>query len=78
MQCRTGCGACCIAPSITVLNKPAGVRCQHLTDENLCAIFGKPERPRACADFHAGPDVCGETNEEALRIITELEAVTTP
>ncbi len=42
----TKCGACCIAPDISSLNKPAGVRCQHLTDENLCAIYDK--RPEVC------------------------------
>ncbi|HRE18664.1 MAG TPA: YkgJ family cysteine cluster protein, partial [Rhodocyclaceae bacterium] len=29
MECREGCGACCIAPSISSLNKPAGVPCRH-------------------------------------------------
>ena len=41
--CRPGCGACCIAPSITSaipgmpLGKPAGVRCVQLDDDNRCA-----------------------------------------
>jgi len=78
MECRMGCGACCIAPSITALNKPAGVRCQHLTDELLCAIFGQPERPQACADFQAEISICGASQAEALHLITELETLTTP
>jgi Fe-S-cluster containining protein len=49
MECRTGCGACCIAPSISSPipgmphGKPAGVRCVQLTNDDRCAIFGKPE-----------------------------------
>ncbi|MBL8300799.1 MAG: YkgJ family cysteine cluster protein, partial [Rhodanobacteraceae bacterium] len=52
--CRTSCGACCIAPSISSpipgmpRGKPAGVRCIQLTDDNRCAIFHSPERPEVC------------------------------
>lgn len=82
MQCRLGCGACCIAPSITSpipgmpLGKPAGVRCVQLSDDNLCKIFGQAERPKVCSDFSASIDVCGETNEQALWLITDLESST--
>ncbi|MCQ2237103.1 MAG: YkgJ family cysteine cluster protein [Bacteroidales bacterium] len=79
MPCRMGCGACCIAPSISSPipgmpnGKPAGVRCINLTDENLCAIFDSPERPKVCGGFQAEPLFCGETREEALRILSSLE-----
>ncbi|MCE9680498.1 YkgJ family cysteine cluster protein [Shewanella sp. AS1] len=82
MNCRLGCGACCIAPSITSpipgmpQGKPAGVRCIQLDENNLCRIFGKPERPLLCDRFTAEPDVCGESTEEALWLITSLEAAT--
>ncbi|WP_440055892.1 YkgJ family cysteine cluster protein [Pseudoalteromonas sp. T1lg65] len=82
MDCRLGCGACCIAPSITTPipgmpeGKPAGVRCIQLNDENLCKLFGKPERPKVCLSFKPMDDVCGETNEQAMQIITELEFLT--
>ncbi|QYK03404.1 YkgJ family cysteine cluster protein [Shewanella psychrotolerans] len=82
MNCRLGCGACCIAPSITSPipgmpnGKPAGVRCIQLDDNNLCKIFGQPERPDLCGRFVATEDVCGSTNEEALWLITSLEAAT--
>jgi len=78
MQCRTGCGACCIAPSITSLNKPAGERCLHLTVENLCALFGQPERPEACGEFQAELEVCGDNRDQALQRITVLELETSP
>jgi Fe-S-cluster containining protein len=78
MQCRPGCGACCIAPSINILNKAAGVRCVHLTDDLRCAIFGLPERPQACADFRAEAEICGDNREQALEILNLLESATQP
>lgn len=54
MEC-TRCGACCIAPDIAALDKPAGLRCPHLGDDNLCAIYDR--RPQICRDYQ--PDeVC--------------------
>ena len=82
MDCRLGCGACCIAPSISSPipgmpnGKPAGVRCVQLNEENLCKLFGKPERPAVCHHFKAEPDICGNTNQQAITIITELESIT--
>ena len=79
MKCRIGCGACCIAPSISSPipgmpnGKPAGVRCVQLDDDNLCRLFGKPERPKVCGEFSADDYVCGETREEALILLTSLE-----
>lgn len=82
MECRVGCGACCIAPSITSPipgmpnGKPAGTRCIQLSADNYCLIFGKPERPDVCSRFSACPDVCGNSQEEAISLITELEQYT--
>lgn len=82
MECRAGCGACCIAPSISSplpgmpQGKKAGERCLHLTDEHLCAIFLHPERPVVCAEFQADRECCGESREQALRLLTELEQIT--
>ncbi len=82
VECRLGCGACCIAPSISSpipgmpQGKPAGVRCVQLSDENLCLIFGRADRPDVCSDFKATADVCGGSNDEALWIITSLETQT--
>ena len=83
-ECRVGCGACCIAPSITTPffgmpdGKPAGVRCVHLDQDNRCGIFGRPERPAWCADLRAEPSMCGESPEQALRILDDLERGTRP
>ena len=82
MECRAGCGACCIAPSISSPipglpnGKAAGERCPHLTAEFLCAIFGRPERPSVCSGFAAAEYVCGSSRVEAIRLIGWLEQVT--
>lgn len=71
MECRSGCGACCIYPSISSPipgmpdGKPAMIRCIHLTDDLKCAIFNHPERPRVCAGFMPEIEICGNDNEEA-------------
>jgi hypothetical protein len=52
--------------------KPAGVRCIHLLDGNICALFNHPSRPKVCDDFRAEPDFCGSTNEDAFRILDSI------
>ena len=82
MQCRLGCGACCISPSITSPipgmpnGKAAGQRCIQLDDGNLCKLFGQPDRPKVCSDFSAEEWVCGSDNQQALLILSDLEAST--
>jgi len=56
--------------------KPAGVRCVQLDEGNLCRLFGRPERPAVCAQFTADPAVCGTTDEQAIRLLGELERLT--
>ncbi len=82
--CRAGCGACCIALSISSpipglpAGKPAGVRCPQLTADNRCALFGRPERPAVCGRLRPLPEMCGESAAEALANIARLEAATRP
>jgi Fe-S-cluster containining protein len=84
MSCRPGCGACCIAPSITrplpgmPAGKPAGVRCAQLMDDMRCAVFGKPERPAFCGGLRPAPDMCGPDREHAIAWLTQLERATAP
>jgi Fe-S-cluster containining protein len=84
MQCRAGCGACCIALSISSAipgmpnGKPAGVRCVHLTEDNLCAIYDSPERPLVCTWLRPNEEMCGQNREEALAYLTALEIATQP
>ncbi|HPH01646.1 MAG TPA: hypothetical protein PK297_01645, partial [Spirochaetota bacterium] len=75
-SCRQ-CGACCIAPSISSLDKPAGVRCHHLTDRNTCSIFGSTNRPAVCSSYAPGTD-CGHSFLEAMEKLTRLETLTSP
>jgi Fe-S-cluster containining protein len=84
MECRVGCGACCIAPSISSpipgmpKGKPAGMRCVQLTDANSCALFGKPERPEVCRRLKPELVMCGSHRDEALQTIAAMEAASAP
>ena len=79
-----GCGACCIAPSITSpipgmpSGKPAGVPCVQLLADLRCALFGKPERPAFCVSLRPADDMCGETREDALARLRVMEIATQP
>lgn len=78
MDCKM-CGACCIAPSINTPipdmphGKPAGVRCDNLTEDNRCRLFGRPERPSFCLAWLPAPELCGDSLGQALRNIAALE-----
>ncbi len=84
MQCRPGCGACCIAPSISSPipgmpdGKPAGVRCVQLRDDESCAIFGQPERPAVCSQLRPSLEMCGASRADALVGLDRLERATRP
>jgi uncharacterized protein len=84
MNCRPGCGACCIAPSISSAipgmphGKPAGVRCAQLDEANRCLIFGRPERPAVCRQLMASVEMCGADAPTALAWLTQLERATVP
>jgi hypothetical protein len=84
MNCRNGCGACCIAPSISSAipgmpqGKPAGVRCIQLDEANRCKLFGKPERPEVCVRLCPQISMCGANRDEALRILNALEVASAP
>lgn len=84
MECRIGCGACCIAISISSPvpgmpeGKPAGVRCVQLTPDNRCRLYGRPDRPAVCVGFQPNEKMCGRTMEDALEKLTELEHLTCP
>lgn len=84
MECNVGCGACCIAPSISSPipgmphGKPAGVRCTQLTADNRCKLFGKPERPHVCKSLKPSKEMCGTSPEAAHSILMRLEEATKP
>lgn len=82
MDCRPGCGACCIAPSITSAipgmpnGKPAGVRCVQLDAQNRCMIFGLPARPAVCSGLQPSAEMCGASAQQAMLWLTRLEQAT--
>ncbi|MEW6705364.1 MAG: YkgJ family cysteine cluster protein [Pseudomonadota bacterium] len=84
MNCRPGCGACCIAPSISTpipgmpQGKPAGVRCVQLDAANHCRLFGRPERPQVCRSLRPSPEMCGPDAGYALHWLQQLERHTQP
>jgi uncharacterized protein len=82
--CRSGCAACCIAPSISSQipglpqGKPAGSRCIQLTDDNRCRLFGRKERPTVCGTLQPSAQMCGASAEEAMAFLAWLESETVP
>lgn len=82
MDCRPGCAACCIAPSISSPipgmpgGKPAGVRCIQLDEDNLCRLYGRPERPAVCARLRPSREMCRGGAEEAYAGLAALESET--
>ena len=83
-SCRPGCGACCIAPSITSPipgmpdGKPAGVPCVQLDADMRCRLFGRPERPAFCGGLQPSLEMCGTSSAHAMRWLGVLEAATRP
>lgn len=83
-SCRSRCGACCIAPSITSpipgmpQGKPAGVPCVQLDADLRCRLFGKPERPAFCASLRPSMEMCGNDRAQALAFLGHLETATAP
>ena len=84
MQCRTDCGACCIAISIhrpyfgMPDGKPAGVPCIHLSAAMRCGVFGDPRRPAVCDAFMPEAEYCGDNREQALIRLAHLEIQSMP
>ena len=83
-SCREGCGACCIAPSITSplpgmpQGKPAGVPCVQLDEQLRCKVFDLPQRPTFCGGLQPSAEMCGASREEAMGWLSRLELATQP
>lgn len=82
MNCRPGCAACCIAPSISspipgmAGGKPPGVRCIQLDGNNRCRLFGDPRRPAVCGSLQPSTEMCGADRVQAMQFLATLEAMT--
>ncbi|CAK9885405.1 MAG: hypothetical protein XXXJIFNMEKO3_01803 [Candidatus Erwinia impunctatus] len=84
MRCREGCGACCIAPSISTPipgmpnGKPANTHCVQLDEHLRCKLFASPERPAVCARLQPELVMCGVKRDDALYYLSVLEIATSP
>jgi Fe-S-cluster containining protein len=84
MECRIGCAACCIAPSISSSipgmeqGKPAGVRCVQLTEDNRCLLFNSNRRPLVCSSLQPNSEICGNNDAEAIEMLSDWERKTCP
>ncbi|MBN8454631.1 YkgJ family cysteine cluster protein [Accumulibacter sp.] len=83
-DCRAGCGACCIAPSISTpmpghpCGKAAGAPCASLAADYRCRLWGSPERPSCCAGLQPSDEMCGADRDEAIAWLRALELATRP
>ena len=84
VACRAGCGACCVAPSISSAipgmpaGKPGGVRCVQLDADNRCKLFGHPDRPAVCVSLRPSESMCGGNRDDAMRWLGWMEEQTRP
>lgn len=86
--CRAGCGACCIAPSIstpiplgnghTLAHKPAGQACPQLDAQRRCRLFRQTDRPAVCKSLQPSAEMCGSSAAHAMRLLARLERQTRP
>ncbi|EFC2691073.1 YkgJ family cysteine cluster protein [Escherichia coli] len=84
MECRPGCGACCTAPSISSPipgmpdGKSANTPCIQLDEQQRCKIFTSPLRPKVCAGLQASAEMCGNSRQQAMTWLIDLEMLTAP
>ncbi|MCX7025143.1 MAG: YkgJ family cysteine cluster protein [Spirochaetes bacterium] len=90
IACVKGCGACCVAPSISSAipaanghpgmpdGKPAGVPCLQLRADRSCGIWGRAERPDVCVSLKPNREMCGQGPAAAFDYLAELERLTDP
>lgn len=84
MKCRQGCGACCIAPSISSVipgmakGKPANTPCVHLDEHFGCGLFYHAQRPEVCTGLKPCVEMCGSERQYALIYLADLERATQP
>lgn len=82
MECRR-CGICCIAVSIKsrmpngrMFYKQAGERCQHLTLNNTCGVWGDAhQQPDVCRSIKPQEDLCfpGLSPRQHYKALTQID-----
>ena len=84
MNCRKGCGVCCIEISISSHipgmpnGKMPGIRCINLSDDNNCRIHNALGYPEVCRNLKPSREMCGTNRADALAYLIELERITKP
>jgi len=58
--------------------KPAGVPCVQLDADLRCMIFNSPLRPKCCAGLQASEEMCGDSRQQAISWLAQLELATCP
>jgi hypothetical protein len=56
--------------------KPAGVRCVQLDAAFACLLLTHPDRPAVCVSLKPSTDMCGDSREQALHYLQQLEFLT--
>jgi Fe-S-cluster containining protein len=52
-----------VAPDISVLDKPLGLKCPHLGPDNLCMVYDR--RPDTCCNYSAD-ELCARIDAPTL------------
>ena len=58
--------------------KPAGVPCVNLDESLDCKLFNHSSRPDFCLRLQAAADMCGDSRDQALITLYQLETLTNP
>jgi hypothetical protein len=58
--------------------KPANTPCVQLDDALRCKLFGSDLRPAVCAGLQPSHSMCGDSRQQAMIYLLQLEADTAP
>ena len=58
--------------------KPANTPCIQLDEQQHCKIFTSPLRPKVCAGLQASAEMCGNSRQQAMTWLIDLEMLTAP
>jgi len=58
--------------------KPANTPCIQLDALLRCKLFGSPLRPAVCSGLQPQASMCGDSREQAMTWLLQLEADTAP
>ncbi len=58
--------------------KPANTPCIQLDEQQRCKIFTSPLWPKVCAGLQASAEMCGNSRQQAMTWLIDLEMLTAP